>query len=809
MLDADTKRKIDKARDILVGKVPDPKTQVEQITFALIYKFMDGMDQLSVDLGGQASFFANGYEQFAWSRLMDLRLGGSQRLDLYVRALEQMSANPHIPQLFRDIFKGAFLPYRDSETLNLFLKEMDGFNYTHSEDLGDAYEYLLSILGTQGRAGQFRTPRHIIDFIVRCVDPDKHETILDPACGTAGFLISAFKHIEEKYKDHPLSPDERKRLTENFTGYDISPDMVRLSLVNMYLHQFPNPTILEYDTLTTEDRWDDSFDVILANPPFMTPTGGIRPHNRFAVRANRSEVLFVDYIAEHLNPGGRAGIIVPEGIIFQSANAYKSLRKMLVDQFLVAVFSLPSGVFLPYSGVKTSILMLDKQLAHAKQNVLFSTITDVGFSLGAKRDIIEKNDLPTVLLDFQNFKNGFPVHSHLSWLVEKQAISKQGFSLAGERYRPVINEGMTNFLSIGEVCRITKGQYSSTKTEPGKYPLIVTAENQLTASTYQFDEDAVCVPLISSKGHGKADISRLHYAKGNFALANLLAALQPLDDKRLNIRYLFLILDAVKPKLAGLMRGAAHVSMQINDLKNFIIPVPPIKVQQEIVAEIEGYQKVIDGARMVVENYKPVIPIDPSWPLVKLGDVSEFQGGLWKSTKEPLREVLILRNTNFGKNGGLILTDVAKHFVDPKQLEKRTLQKGDILLENSGGGPRQPVGRVVFFDLDEQHYYSYSNFTTRIRVTEPDILPKFLFLILHNFYQSGGTEKIQSQTSGIRNLNKTAYKNIKIPLPNIEGQQEIILRIESEQRLIETNTSLVNLFEAKIAERIRRVWEGS
>jgi type I restriction enzyme S subunit len=218
---------------------------------------------------------------------------------------------------------------------------------------------------------------------------------------------------------------------------------------------------------------------------------------------------------------------------------------------------------------------------------------------------------------------------------------------------------------------------------------------------------------------------------------------------------------------------------------------------------------VIDGARQVVENYKPVIPIDPSWPLVKLGDVSEFQGGLWKSTKEPLREVLILRNTNFGKNGGLILTDVAKHFVDPKQLEKRTLQKGDILLENSGGGPRQPVGRVVFFDLDEQHYYSYSNFTTRIRVTEPDILPKFLFLILHNFYQSGGTEKIQSQTSGIRNLNKTAYKNIKIPLPNIEGQQEIILRIESEQRLIETNTSLVNLFEAKIAERIRRVWEGS
>ncbi|NMC79739.1 MAG: SAM-dependent DNA methyltransferase, partial [Chloroflexi bacterium] len=157
MLDADTKRKIDTARDILVGKVPDPKTQVEQITFALIYKFMDNMDQQSVGLGGKPSFFTNGYEQFAWSKLLDRKRSGPERLDLYVRALEQMSQNPYIPQLFRDIFKGAFLPYRDSETLNLFLKELDGFRYDHSEDLGDAYEYLLNILGTQGKAGQFRT----------------------------------------------------------------------------------------------------------------------------------------------------------------------------------------------------------------------------------------------------------------------------------------------------------------------------------------------------------------------------------------------------------------------------------------------------------------------------------------------------------------------------------------------------------------------------------------------------------------------------------------------------------------------------
>ena len=184
MLDQETKRKIDSARDILVGKVPDPKAQVEQITTALIYKFMDDMDKEAEELGGEANFFTDGYEIFSWSKLMDKRLSGQGRLDLYVQAITGMSKNPHIPQLFRDIFKDAFLPYRDAETLSLFLKEIDDFTYDHSEDLGDAFEYLLSVLGSQGGAGQFRTPRHIIDFIVEVVDPKKTDNILDPACGT-------------------------------------------------------------------------------------------------------------------------------------------------------------------------------------------------------------------------------------------------------------------------------------------------------------------------------------------------------------------------------------------------------------------------------------------------------------------------------------------------------------------------------------------------------------------------------------------------------------------------------------------------
>ena len=277
MLDTVTKRRIDTARDILVGKVPDPKSQVEQITIALIYKFMDDIDAESEEWGGEREFFAGDYSRYGWTKLMHPGMGGHETLNLYAEAITRMPENPGIPPLFRDIFNNAYLPYRDPETLRAFLKIINEFSYDHSERLGDAFEYLLSVLGSQGDAGQFRTPRHIIDFIVAVVDPKKDEVVLDPACGTAGFLISSYKHILAANTDpggnSTLTPDERGRFADNFKGYDISPDMVRLSLVNMYLHGFVAPQISEYDTLTSDERWNEYADVILANPSVHVAEG--------------------------------------------------------------------------------------------------------------------------------------------------------------------------------------------------------------------------------------------------------------------------------------------------------------------------------------------------------------------------------------------------------------------------------------------------------------------------------------------------------------------------------------------------------
>ncbi len=641
MLDAETKRRIDTARDTLVGKVPDPKSQVEQITIALIYKFMDDIDAQSEELGGERSFFAGDFAQFGWSKLMSRGLSGHEILNLYAEAIARMPENPGIPPLFRNIFNNAYLPYRDPETLRQFLRIINEFTYDHSEDLGDAFEYLLSILGSQGDAGQFRTPRHIIDFIVSIIDPKKDEVVLDPACGTAGFLISAYKHILATNTDEDgrniLTPDDHSKLADNFLGYDISPDMVRLSLVNMYLHGFTEPHIHEYDTLTSDDRWHEYADVILANPPFMSPKGGIRPHNRFSVKSTRSEVLFVDYMAEHLTAKGRAGIIVPEGIIFQSQNAYKQLRKMLVENYLVAVVSLPAGVFKPYSGVKTSVLILDRTLAKRANGVAFFNIEADGYELGDQRRPIDKDDLPKVRESLKDYLShlsgdddtlGFTPSGGL--LVTKEALTVGGeYNLNGDRYNKEQRAISTSWpmVSLKAVADVVPGQsppgdsyndvaagapFYQGKTEFGQR--FLGEPSKWTTDPKRFAEKGDVLMSV------RAPVGPVNLTNQRICIGRGLAAIRPMP-RALATDYVFYVLRHLENEITG-DAGAAFASINKAQIESIEIPVPPLEVQQEIVAEIEGYQRVIDGARAVVENYRPHIAVDPTWPTVPLGDCS-------------------------------------------------------------------------------------------------------------------------------------------------------------------------------------------
>lgn len=645
MLDTDTKRRIDTARDILVGKVPDPKSQVEQITIALIYKFMDDMDAESEELGGKRKFFTGDYARYGWAKLMAPSLGGHEMLGLYGEGISKMPENPGIPALFRDIFKNAYLPYRDPETLKAFLKIIDEFSYDHSERLGDAFEYLLSVLGSQGDAGQFRTPRHIIDFMVEVLAPQKNETILDPACGTAGFLISAYKHIlrtNTDAKGHSrLTPDEKGRLAKNFKGYDISPDMVRLSLVNLYLHGFTDPHIYEYDTLTSEERWNEFADVILANPPFMSPKGGIKPHKRFSIQAKRSEVLFVDYMAEHLTPTGRAGIIVPEGIIFQSQTAYKELRKMLVENSLVAVVSLPAGCFNPYSGVKTSILVLDKSLARQSDTIAFFKVENDGFGLGAQRRAIEKNDLPQVQAELAAYlqalrsKKPSPLgrgqgegdnQPAYGLIVLKEKIAANGdYNLSGERYRE--GGAKTNIfplVKLSEVCTVNPRKSQLAEKPETRVSFVPMADlnehsisfqpndekqlSEVSASyTYFEDNDVLLAKVTPCFENGKAGIARgllngIGFGSSEFYVLRSNGKVLP------EWVYFCVMHPLFREAAVAQMTGTGGLQRVPRDyVENFQIPLPPLEVQKEIVAEIEGYQQEIKNYELEITKCREKI----------------------------------------------------------------------------------------------------------------------------------------------------------------------------------------------------------
>ena len=933
MLDQETKRKIDSSRQILVGKIPDPKAQVEQITTALIYKFMDDMDKDATSFpNGRATYFTGNFKQYGWSKLLDRGLSGEERLNLYIQAISELAKNNKLPDIFRSVFKNSFLPYRDAETLSLFLKEINEFSYDHSENLGNAFEYLLSILGSQGDAGQFRTPRHIIDFMVEVLDPKKDESILDPACGTGGFLISAYKHILKnnsknynskeddysfarnepdalgiqiqsngKYKGEKIKPTEKKNMQKKTVGYDISPDMVKLSLVNMYLHKFKEPQIYEYDTLTSDSRWENEFDIILANPPFMSPRGGIRPHNRFGVTSNRSEVLFVDYIAEHLSINGRAGIIVPEGIIFKGDKAYKFLRKTLVEEkFLWAVVSLPAGVFQPYSGVKTSILFLDRKKAKKSDEILFVDVQSDGFDLGATRRKSNKNDLFKAFAilapdrlgrkeklaskiahwvkkqriiesgDFNLSGNGYRMDTFSEMAAINQELIKKAFQLSPEikktieswnkstkdmnkKFEPTIKkfqeqmkaisdriaplnlelpniskeaqsalEKMRNSLEnfdlrdivqsqqgldkvlqeqqrwpmveLGEVCELYQPKTISQKEmkESGKY--IVFGANGPIGRYDQYNHEEVEV-LITCRGATCGTVNRSEpksWITGNAMV------IKPSKINSLDKDFLFNLLKI--SNLSSVISGSAQPQITRNSLSPFKIPLPPIDVQKEIVNEIEGYQKIIDGAKQVVDNWKPVVKIDPQWPMVELGKVCDVRDGTHDSPRYYNQGIPLITSKNL-RNGYIDFSNV-KYISqkDHDNISKRSgVDNGDVLLAMIG-----TIGYPIIVNTNRS--FSIKNIALFKFKNNDKLLNSYFKYLLESKYT---IENLFTQARGgsQKFISLANFRNFKTPLPPLEVQKEIVAEIEKEEEAVVSNKNLVDHFEKKISFIIKSIWQ--
>ena len=811
MLDSETKRHIDAARQVLVGVVPNPTSQVEQITNALLYKFMDDMDQAAIKVGGKPSFFTDDLEHYAWARIMRPGVGNQERMNLYSEALTKFQRAKQLPPLFREIFADAFLPHRSPETLGLFLKEIDYFDYSHPEELGNAYEYLLLIMASQGDAGQFRTPRNIIDFIVDVVNPTKDDKILDPACGTGGFLVSSYRRILEQHdgkndpkkKEKPLTPDERKRLMNNLEGYDIDPGMARIARVNMYLHQFKNPRIHRYDTLSSDERWRDKFSVIMANPPFMSPKGGIRPHSKFSIKSSRSEVLFVDYIMDHLRPNGRAGIIVPEGIIFQSSTAYKELRKKLVEDGLYAVVSLPTGVFQPYSGVKTSILLFNNEVARQRDKILFVKVENDGFALGATRKLINKNDLPVALEILNKWLTGEKSDNKLALYVEKAKIAEDGeYNLTGDIYREPVSplNAKWPMVKLGDVIQTIKPPKKVQKndyTTVGQFPIIDQSQNEIAGWTN--DKEAlvsVIKPLVIFGDH-TCNVKLLDraFAQG----ADGIKIIQSNDD--LLPQFLYFVLKNKPIESDGYKR-------HFTKLKRQKIPLPPIEVQEQIVSEINKHQKVIDGANQVVQNWKPNFRIDPKWEKVKLGTICEIGSSKrvfeaeWKSKGIPFyraREIVKLAENGFVDNELFISEDMFSEY--SQKYGQPT--EGDLMVTGVG-----TLGVCYRVRKDDGFYFKDGNIIWLKKFSTKANSQFIKYLFSNAFVKDQITAGSTGGTVGTYTI--TNAKNTIIPLPPLSTQKQLITEIEAEQKAIDENKNLIRSMENKVNAKIAEVWgEGA
>lgn len=617
-------KQIDAVRDTIVGKIPMLNSQVEQITMALLYKFMDDMDQESIDFGGNATFFSGDYEKYSWKKIMLNSKSAQERYNLYTEALEKFYINPSLPDTFREVFKNANVPYKDPETLTNFLKQINNnFDYKDSERLGDAYEYLLSLLGSQGDLGQFRTPRHLIDFIVNIVSPSKDDEILDPACGTAGFLISAYKYILASNKDEDkknnLTFEEQKNILKNITGYDIEPSMVRIAEMNLFLHGASEPKIYEYDTLTMDDRWNDKFDVILANPPFMTPTGGIRPHNKFDINASRSEVLFVDYIVNHMRSKGKAGIIIPDTILFSNvSSSYKSLRKIICENGLYAIVSLPAGVFKPYAkDVKTSILFFDK--SYATDLIYYITVNHDGYTLTDTRKPTKKNDLPVAtsilkkikycIEEKKEFINDFKINVDT---IDKKLLENNDYILLANKYNNFRRENTKyDYKKLGIFIEENKN-----KAKDQIFPVWSVSNKIGFINTEELHSEKVASSDIKNykvinKNYFAYNPSRINV--GSIALnktesigcvSPMYVSFKIIKTEELNEEYLLTLLksDEFKNIINNEAYGAVRKQLRFSDLKNIEIPVPSYDEQLKFVNLIKHKNNEIALLNEKIEN---------------------------------------------------------------------------------------------------------------------------------------------------------------------------------------------------------------
>ena len=461
------------------GGISNPLTAIEQISYLL---FMRRLDELDAKQKSDAEFTGDKYESMfkgkfkipnsnetadkatlCWSHFKQME-GGEMLRHMQTKIfpfIKQLNGSgtafaKHMEDAVFIIPKASLLVEAVSIIDRLYEdieKQMQAGQMFHDTQ-GDMYEFLLAEIAPAGKNGQFRTPRHIIQLMCELVAPKLPESICDPACGTGGFLLGAYQHILTQHtsKDQLFTDengftrgslgdkitDERlwKQLKEKtFFGYDFDSTMVRIGLMNLTLHGISNPNIDRRDTLSKNFNEDDKYDVILANPPFKGSIDAGDINEGFSLKTTKTELLFVNRIINSLRIGGRAAVIVPDGVLFGSSGAHKDLRKMLIEKCeLQGIVSMPGGVFKPYAGVSTAILIFVR--GGKTEKVWFYDMQADGYSLDDKRERIEANDLPDIVKEWKvRSKNKNDDRKEKYFFVPVKEIIENNYDLSINRYK--------------------------------------------------------------------------------------------------------------------------------------------------------------------------------------------------------------------------------------------------------------------------------------------------------------------------------------------------------------------------------------
>ena len=456
MLTGVIRNKIDKIwLDIFAGGIANPITVIEQLTYLMFIHDLDEVDTEresfeSVSGERMPRIFPQDRagQQMRWSRFkhLDARIMYdivANRVFPFIKSLNGAGNESAFSRYMRDAM---FLFPEGNKAL--LQKVVTGLDELYEHDLkdrdlrGDLYEYMLGKLSVSGYIGSFRTPKHIRDMMVRLIRPGPRDLICDPACGTAGFLISSAEYIRETHGSRMTPADWEHFTGPAFTGFDSDSTMLRISAMNLMLHSITHPQIEYKDSVSRQNDISNRYDVILANPPFTGSVNveGISDSLRVVANTRKTELLFVVLFLRMLKPGGRCACIVPDGVLSGSSRAHKSLRTELVERHhLRAVISMPSGVFKPYAGVSTAVLVFIKTGAGGTDRVWFYDMQADGFSLDDKRTEVDEDDIPDILQRFHNLDGEKDrARTERSFFVDKKEIVKKGYDLSINRYKEVV-----------------------------------------------------------------------------------------------------------------------------------------------------------------------------------------------------------------------------------------------------------------------------------------------------------------------------------------------------------------------------------